>query len=82
MLFQQVTEGFIGELLEVHHTVTGKQIECMPRLIIELTRLPGIYPPTLALAIFVFALSCSGRESIAIGFVTRPFGLSSLRRFR
>ena len=39
MLFQQVAEGFIGELLEVHHAITGKQVECVPRPIIELDSL-------------------------------------------
>jgi hypothetical protein len=34
-------EGFISELLKVHHAITGKQIECMPRPIIELDSLAG-----------------------------------------
>jgi hypothetical protein len=41
MLPQQVAEGFIGQLLEVHHTVAGKQVKPVPRLIIELDSLAG-----------------------------------------
>ena len=41
MFLQQVTEGFIGQLLEVHHAVSGKQVEHVPRLVIELDSLAG-----------------------------------------
>jgi hypothetical protein len=41
MLLQQVGEGFIGQLLKVHHPVTRRQIERVPRLIIELDSLAG-----------------------------------------
>jgi hypothetical protein len=39
MFLQQVAEGFVGQLLEVHHAVTRKQVEGVPRLVIELDSL-------------------------------------------
>jgi hypothetical protein len=47
MFLQQVTESFIGQLLEIHHTVTRKQIHRVPRLVIELDSLTGHYAPKL-----------------------------------
>jgi len=35
MFLQQVAESLIGQLLEIHHAIAGKQIYCMPRLIIK-----------------------------------------------
>jgi hypothetical protein len=55
MLLQQVAEGFIGELLEVHHSVTGKQVEGVPRLIIELDSLARHLSAPFAFANFYFA---------------------------
>ncbi len=41
MFLQQVAEGFIGKLLEVHHAITGKQVERVPCLVIELDSFTG-----------------------------------------
>jgi hypothetical protein len=41
MFLQQVTERFIRQLLEIHHTVTRQQIDSVPSLIIELDSLTG-----------------------------------------
>jgi len=41
MFLQQIGEGFIGQLLEVHHAITRKQIERVPRVVIELDSLAG-----------------------------------------
>jgi hypothetical protein len=39
VLFEQVSERFVSDFLEIHHTITRKQIERMPYLIVELNTL-------------------------------------------
>jgi hypothetical protein len=41
VLFQQVSECFVGEFLEILHTITRQQIERVPSLIVELNTLDG-----------------------------------------
>ena len=41
MLAQEVPEGFVGELLEIHHPIAPQQIECLPSLIVELDTFAG-----------------------------------------
>jgi hypothetical protein len=41
MLLQKVPEGFFGQLLEGDHAVAGKQINGLPRFIVELDPLSG-----------------------------------------
>jgi hypothetical protein len=36
MFLQQVGEGFVRQLLEIHHAVTRKQVERVPRLVVKL----------------------------------------------
>jgi hypothetical protein len=36
MLAQKVAKGFLGQVLEGHHAVAGKQIDGLPRFIVEL----------------------------------------------
>jgi hypothetical protein len=45
MLAQKVAKGFLGQVLEGHHAVAGKQIDGLPRFIVELDPLPGISAP-------------------------------------
>ena len=41
ILAQKVAEGFLGQLLEVYHAVTGKQIDGLPRFIVKLDPFSG-----------------------------------------
>jgi hypothetical protein len=41
MLAQKVAEGFLGQLLEGHHAVVGKQIDGLPGFIVKLDPLSG-----------------------------------------
>ena len=41
VLFQQIAKGFVREFLEIHHTITGKQVERLPCLIVELNTFAG-----------------------------------------
>jgi hypothetical protein len=43
VLFQQIGEGLVCDLLEVPHAVPGEQIEGIPGLLIELNALAGHY---------------------------------------
>ena len=45
MLLQKVPDGFFGQLLEGDHAVAGKQINGLPRFIVELDPLSGHQPP-------------------------------------
>jgi hypothetical protein len=42
MLAQKVAEGFLGQLLEGHPAVACKQIDGLPRFVVELHPLSGI----------------------------------------
>jgi len=35
VLFQQVTEGFIGELLKIHRAVTGQHVQRVQSFVVE-----------------------------------------------
>jgi hypothetical protein len=61
MLLQQVAKSFIGELLEVHHAIPGKQVERVPRLVIELDSLASHIRPLSAMRV-VYSTLVNHRE--------------------
>ena len=68
MLAQKVAKGFLGQLLEGHHAVAGKQIDGLPRFIVELDPLSPHQRAT--------CWPCSKRSSI----VVMSFENSAIRR--
>jgi hypothetical protein len=67
MLAQKVAERFLSQVLKAHHAVTGKQIDGLPRFILELDPLSAHQRAT--------CWPCSKRSSIvAMSFENSAIG--------